>query len=75
MVLDENYENFGVKNYRVAVEVEELSWRNFTHEKQFRLCSEEPDFTEYFREFLGIMFGFNWENRVLKWNVTVIEYF
>ena len=71
---DEDNDNFIAGYYRMDVEALN-DWATVTSflKGSIRLVVQEPEDTDDFKQFLIIMYGSDWENRVLGHQTTIIE--
>ena len=71
---NENDDNFSELSYRVDVESSN-DWATVTQfmRGSIEYVVQEPDVTENFKQFLIIIYGSNWEKRVLTYQTMMVE--
>ena len=74
VVPDEDHDHFLGLYYRVDVEALD-EWATTTRFMRGSIgyIVQEPEITNNFKQFLIIMYGSNWEKRVLEYQVMIIE--
>ena len=74
VVPDEDHDHFLGLYYRVDVEALD-EWATVTSFMRGSIgyVVQEPDITDNFKQFLIIMYGSNWEKRVLSYQTMIIE--
>ena len=74
VVPDEDHDHFLGLYYRVDVEALD-EWATVTSflRGSIGYVVQEPEITDNFKEFLIIMYGSNWEKRVLSYQTMIIE--
>ena len=74
VVPDEDHDQFLGLYYRVDVEALD-EWATVTSSMRGSIgyVDQEPEITDNFKQFLIIMYGSNWEKRVLSYQAMIIE--